>query len=275
MISTLILTKNEEQDLPGCLESVGWCDDVHVFDSHSTDLTVEVATRLGATVTQRAFDGYASHRNAALHGIAFRHPWVLILDADERISPALAEEMCRKVKEAPEETCGFRMRRRDIFMGRWLKHAQITPYYVRLVRPERVHYEREINEVLVVDGAVEELEGTFDHYPFSKGIEHWIAKHNRYSSMEAVRWLEERQGNFEFSWKEALLAKDPSVRRYHQKGLFYGFPGRPLIKFAYMMLGRRAFLDGGPGVAYAILQSIYEYFIVLKQKELLARSRDA
>lgn len=275
MISVLILTKNEEQDLPGCIESVRWCDDVHVFDSYSTDLTVEVATRQGATVMQRVFDGYASHRNAALHGIAFRYPWVLILDADERISSALAEEMCRKVKAVPQETCAYRMRRCDIFMGRWLKHAQITPYYIRLVRPERVHYEREINEVLVVDGAVEALEGTFNHYPFSKGIEHWIAKHNRYSSMEAIRWLEERQGKFEFSWKEALLAKDPAVRRYHQKGLFYGFPGRPLIKFAYMMLGRRAFLDGWPGVTYAILQSIYEYFIVLKQKELLARSRDA
>src|SRR4051812_21283128 len=93
MISVLILTKNEEKDLPGCLESVSWSDDVHVFDSKSTDRTCAIAEESGAKVSRRAFDGYASQRNAALHGLGFKHPWTLILDADERVPAALVEEM--------------------------------------------------------------------------------------------------------------------------------------------------------------------------------------
>jgi len=267
MISVLILTKNEEQDLPGCLESVAWSDDVHVFDSFSTDRTVEIAAAAGATVTQRKFDGYATHRNAALTSCIFKHPWVLILDADERIPNRLQDEI-KLITSTPTPFAAFRIRRRDFFQGRWLKHAQISPFYVRLVRAGKAHYEREVNEVLIVDGAVGELAEPFDHFPFSKGIRHWIDKHNVYSTMEAKRWWDEQKGNFDFHWSKALFSKDFSERRYHQKGLFYRFPGRPLIKFAYMMFARRAFLDGKPGVTYAVLQSIYEYFIVLKQDEI-------
>ena len=93
MISVLILTRNEEKDLPGCLESVSWSDDIHVFDSFSEDRTVEIARTHGANVVQRAFDGYASQRNAALRGLPFRYEWLFMLDADERPTPALVEEM--------------------------------------------------------------------------------------------------------------------------------------------------------------------------------------
>jgi len=271
MISILILTKNEEQDLPGCLASVSWSDDVHVFDSFSTDRTVEIAEAAGAQVTQKKFDGYASHRNAALAECAFKHPWVLILDADERVPSPLHIEMIAAARGASPSVSAFRIRRRDFFQGRWLKHAQMSPFYVRLIRVGRAHYEREVNEVLIVDGDVAELSEPFDHFPFSKGIRHWIEKHNVYSTMEAQRWWDEQKGNFDFSWSKAVLSRDFSERRYHQKGLFYRLPGRPLIKFAYMMILRRAFLDGGPGVTYAVLQSIYEYFIVLKQAELVRK----
>ena len=106
MISVLILTKNEERDLAGALASVAWSDDVHVFDSCSTDATVEIARAAGAQVHSRAFDDYATHRNAAL-GIAFKHPWVFLLDADERPTPELCAEMQRVVGEAPGEYGGI------------------------------------------------------------------------------------------------------------------------------------------------------------------------
>ena len=268
MISVLILTKNEQQDLPACLESVAWSDDVHVFDSFSTDSTVGIAEAAGAHVTQRVFDGYATHRNAGLKSLPFKHEWLLILDADERVPSALKEEMLAIAGRTDDENSAYRIQRRDFLSGTWLKHAQISPYYIRLVRHERVHYEREVNEVLVVEGPVGELTQPFDHYPFSKGMRHWLDKHNVYSSMEAQRWLDENSGNFVFSWKKAFFGKDFNERRYHQKGLFYKFPGRPVLKWLYMMIARRAFLDGTAGVTYATLQSIYEYFIVLKQREL-------
>ena len=181
-ISVLILTKNEQQDLPACLASVTWSDDIHVLDSESTDETVTLAVDAGAIVSVRSFDGYASQRNFGLK-LPFKNDWVLILDADERITPELVVEMQAFVIAASLNVAGARMRRRDIWWGRWLKHAQISPFYVRLVRAERAHYKREINEVLVVEGDIVDLAQSFDHYPFSKGLDHWISKHNTYSRM--------------------------------------------------------------------------------------------
>ena len=266
MISVLILTKNEQHDLPACLASVAWSDDIHVFDSHSTDATVEIARAAGAHVHTRVFDDYATQRNAAL-ALQFKHPWVFLPDADERPTPELSSEMLRVVGEAPANAAGFRARRRDFLFATWLKHAQISPYYIRLVRPERARYTRAINEVLVVDGPVAELLHPFDHYPFSKGIAHWIAKHNTYSTMEA-ELIFRQQGLQDPSLRAALTHPDFHTRRLHQKALFYRLPGRPLIKWCYMMFVRGAVLDGAAGIAYATLQSIYEYMIVLKTKEL-------
>ena len=186
MISTLILTRNEEADLPGCLDSVAWCDDVHVFDSCSTDRTAEIARSHGANFTQREFDGYASQRNAALDTLPFQHEWIFILDADERCTPELAREMLAgRVPAAPTDVNGFRLRRRDFLNGTWLKHAQISPYYIRLVRRGHARYTREVNEVLEVEGRVAELRSPLDHFPFSKGMAHWMRKHDVYSTMEA------------------------------------------------------------------------------------------
>ena len=90
-VSILILTKNEQQDLPGCLQSVAWSDNIYVYDSMSTDETVAIANRFGATVIQRPFDNWASHQNWGLKNIAFKHPWVFYIDADERMTPELIQ----------------------------------------------------------------------------------------------------------------------------------------------------------------------------------------
>jgi glycosyltransferase involved in cell wall biosynthesis len=265
-ISVLILTKNEQHDLPGALASVAWSDDVHVFDSHSADGTVEIARSAGAHVHSRVFDDYATHRNAALT-VDFKHPWVFILDADERPTPELSAEMQRVIAEAPANTAGFRLRRRDFLFGTWLKHAQISPYYIRLVRPERARYTRTINEVLEVDGPVAELLNPLNHFPFSKGFAHWVTKHNIYSTMEA-ELIVRQQGLQNPSLRAALTHSDFHTRRLHQKALFYRMPARPLIKWCYMIFVRGAILDGAAGVAYTTLQAFYEYLIVLKTREL-------
>lgn len=274
MLSVLILTHNEEVDLPGCLKSVSWCDDVHVFDSFSDDKTIEIAIRSGAKVIQRKFDGYASQRNAALTTVNYKYPWVFFLDADERIPLALLNELEKRLKDIQDTISALRFRRRDYLNTVWLRHAQISPWYIRVFRPEKVHYHREINEVIEVDGDIIEIKEYFEHYPFSKGYRHWLNKHNRYSSMEAQRWIEEHKTNMKFSLKKAILSKDFTERRFHQKGLFYKMPGRPFIKWLYMMIGRKAFLDGKAGITYATLQAIYEYFIVLKTREIKKNLRD-
>jgi glycosyltransferase involved in cell wall biosynthesis len=268
VISVLILTKNEEQDLPGCLETVFWSDDVHVYDSLSTDRTVEIARASGAKVVQRAFDNWAAHQNWGLRHIAFRHPWVLYIDADERVTTELAASIQRAVA-APTDAVAFRVQRRDFFMGRWLRHVQATPFYLRLFRPAHMRYERLVNPVSIVDGPIAELSGFLDHHPFSKGIGHWLSRHNSYSTLEAQQIITNRLRNEPTSVSKALLEPDFHRRRYHQKELFYRLPARPLVKFALLYLVKRGFLDGHPGFTYAALQAIYEYMIILKTRELL------
>jgi glycosyltransferase involved in cell wall biosynthesis len=268
MISVLILTKNEEQDLPGCLESVSWCDDIHVFDSYSTDKTIDIATKASAKITQRQFDNWAAHQNWGLNNITFKHRWVFYIDADERISPGLKEALLN-FDTNNTEAVAFEIQRRDFaWNGTWLKNAQISPFYLRLFRPGKLRYERLVNPVSIADGPVKRLPGYLDHYPFSKGFRAWWSRHLSYADMEASMRLSDRDVNKSFSLKKALLSRDFTERRYHQKGLFYKIPGRPFAKWLYMVIGRKAFLDGMTGITYATLQAIYEYFIVLKTKEL-------
>jgi hypothetical protein len=131
-----------------------------------------------------------------------------------------------------------------------------------------VHYERLINPVTVVDGAVGDLQHPLDHYPFSKGLKHWFARHNSYSTFEAKQIMDNRASKEPFSLNAAFFESDFNRRRFHQKELFYRLPARPLIKFLLLYILKRGFLDGRPGFTYALLQSIYEAMIVLKVQEL-------
>ena len=279
MISILIPTRNEEHDLPGCLESVAWSDDIHVYDSHSTDRTVDIALAAGARVTRRpdqdptvAFGGNeAEHRNWGLTHIPFKHPWVFHLDADERVTPPLAASLKAAVA-APGDHVAWRVQRRDFFMDRWLQHVQVSPYYIRLFRPERIRYERLINPITLVDGQIGVLSGPLDHFPFNKGISHWLARHNSYSTFEARQIASGCSGQRGFSLGKAITARDFHERRFHQKELFYRFPARPLLKFLLLYVLKRGFLDGRAGFTYAVLQSFYEYMIVLKTREVAAES---
>ncbi|MBB3255243.1 glycosyltransferase involved in cell wall biosynthesis [Paraburkholderia bannensis] len=126
-ISVVILTKNEEVDIEGCLASVGWSNDIWVLDSESEDKTVEIATRNGASVRVRRFDGFASQRNFGLRELPYRHEWLLILDADERVTVELRQALMRFVETASPAVAAGRIQRRDFFMNRWLRHAQISP----------------------------------------------------------------------------------------------------------------------------------------------------
>ena len=267
MISILILTKNEQQDLPGCLESVAWSDDIHVYDSLSDDNTLEIAKAAGATITSRKFDNWSAHQNWGLQNISFKHEWVFYIDADERMSPELKDAICNAVKSS-NENVAYRVQRRDFFVEKWLKHVQASAFYIRLFKPSHIRYERLVNPVTIPNGPVGQIPGYLNHYPFSKGISHWLDRHNSYSTFEAKQIIENRNNNKKYSFLKAFTEKDFNERRFHQKEIFYRLPGRPLIKFLLLYIGKRGFLDGKAGFTYAVLQSFYEYMIVLKSREL-------
>jgi glycosyltransferase involved in cell wall biosynthesis len=240
---------------------------VHVFDSCSTDQTQQIAREHGAHVTERAFDNWAAHQNWGVQNIPFKHAWVFYLDADERVTAGLLSAMTEAVAEA-RGAVAFRVQRRDFLDGTWLKHVQASPFYMRLFRPEKMRYERLVNPVSIPDGPVGEVAGFLDHFPFSKGVGDWLDRHNKYSDFEAKQIVANQLGRERFSLRAALTERDFHRRRYHQKELFYRLPARPLAKFFILYFAKRGFLDGGAGFRYSVLQSIYEYMIVLKTREL-------
>jgi glycosyltransferase involved in cell wall biosynthesis len=268
-ISVLILTFNEEQNLPACLESVKWSDDIVVFDSFSTDRTVEIARAFGARVVQRVFDNERDHRTASLQ-VGFKHPWVYNPDADEVTPPDLRDEMLWVVAQPGRAEAAYRVRFKTMFCGRWLRHSGLYPtWVVRLFRPERITFERSINLRYVVDGPEGRLESHFEHYTFNKGLNAWFDKHNRYSWKEAEESLVSLRGGG-FDWR-GLLARHPAIRRRALKELSFRLPCRPLLRFIYMYVLRLGFLDGWAGFAYCRLLTIYEQMIVLKMREIRRR----
>ena len=269
MISVLILTLNEEMNLPACLDSVRWSDDIHVLDSYSSDMTVEIAEKFGARVWFRKFDSFAQHQNWALKNIPFKHPWVFYLDADERATPELTGAMLQAVQSAGSHVA-FKVERRDFFSGTWLKHVQMTAFYDRLFQSAKMRYERLGHCVSRPDGPVGSVRGYLDHYPFSKGISDWVKRHNFYSSQEAQQILLNRDAKGKVDLAAIFVSKERSERRRNLKELYYRLPGRPLLKFFVMYVLKRGFLDGAAGFAYSVLMGFYEYLIVLKVRELEA-----
>jgi len=266
MISIVILSHNESINMGRCLASVAWSDDVLVVDSGSTDGTIEQAERLGARVMRRPFDNFADQRNFALDEGRLKHEWVLHLDADEVVTPELAREV-QEIAARGQGRPGYRVPSRLMMMGRWLKHSGMYPsYQVRFGSRERLrfhmvgHGQRE----LLDPGEIGTMKGDLIHYNFSKGISDWLAKHARYARDEAASAL---RGGETYRWRDLLRTTDRVERRRLLKGLSHGIPMRPLARFVYIYLVRMGFLDGRPGLRYAMLIAIYQWAIDMNMIE--------
>ena len=270
-VSILILTLNEEANLSECLQSVKWSDDIVVLDSFSNDRTVKIAEELGARVVQRRFDNWSAHQNWALEQIPFKHPWVFYLDADERMTEELKDELALMAHDPSRTAVAYYCGRRNMFMGRWIRHAMPPGMIMRLFRPSHVRFERLVNPVPVIDGPHGYLRGMLVHYNFSKGISEWIEKHNRYSQLEALEGM--RLIHQPSEAQPGLLSADRALRRRALKNLSFRLPWRPLIKFLYLFVWHGGWLDGRAGFTYCVLQSFYEYMIVVKMRELERREQ--
>jgi glycosyltransferase involved in cell wall biosynthesis len=266
-VSVILLTYNEEDNIRACLESCAWCDDVHVLDSGSKDRTREIAAEMGAQVHVNAFQSFGQQRNWAIDNIPVKHRWQFQLDADERFTPALVREMDARIKgaESIDGVCAYRCPSMMMFMDHWLRHAADYPVYqVRLIDRERCRFEdyghgqRE-----APTGPVGVLDMPYMHYNFSKGLEEWFDKHNRYSSLEARQALGEhapRVGEL----AKGLLSSDPLVRRRTLKQLGYRLPLRSTMFGLYTMVVRLGVLDGVAGINYVRMRAIYESMMSVK-----------
>jgi glycosyltransferase involved in cell wall biosynthesis len=265
-VSILVLTLNEELNLPGCLKSVAWSDDIVVLDSYSSDRTLEIAAEFGARVFQRTFDDCSSHQNWAVENIPFRNEWVYYTDADERVTEDLKQELLAIANDPSCQYVAYRVRFKNFFMGRWNKRTSLYPTWVlRFFKPGSVRWERLTNPVAIVDGDVGCLSAHFEHYSFNKGMADWFRKHNAYSSDEAQELLKSRIRGVDWP---SLWSGNAAVRRKALKELAFHLPFRPLLVFTYLYFFRMGFLEGIPGLHYCCLRSIYEYMIDIKVAEL-------
>ena len=261
MISVVVLTMNEASNLPRCLTSVAWSDDVLVLDSGSTDGTQDVARQMGARLLERPFDDFAGQRNYAMTDGALKHSWVLHLDADEVVTPELRDELHQIAASPGSGQDVWRVPSRLMFMGRWLRHAGMYPtYQVRFGHREAlrfVQYGHGQREVQAPD-AVATLSAPLDHYNFSKGIADWFQRHLRYAQAEAAEAARERAQPVRYS---DLWDRNAAQRRRALKRLSYRLPFRPMLRFCFVYLLHMGFLDGLPGFHYARMLSTYQLLI--------------
>jgi glycosyltransferase involved in cell wall biosynthesis len=279
-VSVLVPIKNEAENLPRCLCSVSWADEIFVVDSQSTDGSSEIAQRHGAKVVQFEFNGtWPKKKNWALEHLPFKNNWVFILDADE-VLPAEAEtEFARAIANAGE-IVGYWINRRFLFLGRWLRHSYYPNWNLRLFPHSLGRYERltgadtksgdnEVHEHVVVQGPTARLKCEIDHYAFPS-VEVFIEKHNRYSNWEARVAVDELLGK-----SSGDLGSAPVERRRRLKMISQRLPFRPLLRFLYIYIWQKGFLDGREGYYFARLHAVYEFLSVAKTFELRRRSDTA
>jgi glycosyltransferase involved in cell wall biosynthesis len=268
-VSVIIFTLNEEVNLPACLCTLAWCNDVVIVDSFSSDTTEEIARQYEARFFQHAFTGFGDQRNWALENIELYHNWVLILDADERVPPTLVNELgeiARTQKNINKGIAAYRVRRRLYMWGRWLQYASLYPsWVVRFIHKERVRYiNRGHAETQKVDGEIADLENDLIDENL-KGMDEWFSRQNHYSSKDAEYELQQEG----LSWHmTACISAEPLIRRAALKRLACHLPCRPFFYFIYSYLFRRGFLDGKEGLQFCLMKALYQRMIVLKKYEL-------
>jgi glycosyltransferase involved in cell wall biosynthesis len=268
MFSVVILTLNEEADLPRCLQSVAASDDLVVVDSGSTDRTVAIARSAGARVFVRAFDHFAGQRNFAQREIPFKHPWAFHLDADEQFTPELAAECLASSRRTDVD--GFYVAPKMRWHGRWIPHCTDYPaWQARFVRvPEFQFVEVGHGQREAAHMRMDRLTASYLHDLSSGGVEEWIEKHRRYARAEAREHLAAAPVH---PWRR-LVARDALARRRALKRLSYSLPARPLLRFLYQYLLRAGFLDGAAGYDYCRLLARYEGFVSHELQRLRASS---
>lgn len=248
-LSVAIITLNEEERLRACLEGVAWADEIVLVDAGSSDKTAEIAREFTDRVLFRAWEGYAAQKNHAL--TQCRHPWLLSLDADELVSPELRAEI-EMVLEQDGPADGYEIPRKNIFLGRFIRHGTWYPdYQLRLFRRGRGAFQpASVHESVRVEGRTDRLHAPLIHQSY-RSIEEFVARANRYSTLAAEELAARGRGG---GWGDLLL--------------------RPAWRFFSMYILHRGFLDGWRGLLLALLYAHYVFLRAAKVREVTLRGSD-
>jgi glycosyltransferase involved in cell wall biosynthesis len=265
-VSVMIFTLNEEIHLPSCLDALTWCDDVIVVDSFSSDGTQALCEQRGVRFLQNRFVGFGSQRNWALENAAPKNSWILILDADERVTPGLAQELGSIAAADPPDVGAWRVRRRFYMWGRWLRYSSLYPtWVVRFIRHDRVRYkDRGHAETQVVEGLIKDLSNDLIDENL-KGVDEWYERQNRYSRKEAKLEFDQASAGLRIS---RLFSRDPLQRREALKRLAWRLPARGFVYFFYSYFLRLGFLDGRDGYAFCRMRATYQIEVDIKKYDI-------
>jgi glycosyltransferase involved in cell wall biosynthesis len=265
-VSVLVITYNEEANIAQCLGSVRWASEVFVVDSFSNDRTVEIAQSLGARTCQHAFENCAAQWNWALDNLPFANQWVLVIDADERIPQPLVEEIIPIVSNPVQECSGYYLRRRFLFMGRWLRHGGLYPTWImRLFKRDAGRFGRHgVSEHLILNGRAGYLKSPFEHCD-DKPLSDWIQRHNRYTELEAEQYVLGKLGRSQASAIAGRFWGNQAERKQWIKlHVWDHLPLllRPFLFFFRNYILKGGFLDGREGFAYHVLWSFWVRFLI-------------
>lgn len=270
-LSIIIPVKNEELNIGRCLDSVDWADQCFVIDSQSEDRTCEIAVSKGASVVQFNYvGGWPKKKNWALDNLHFKHEWTLIIDADETLPPEAKNEIREIIENQNTSHVGYWINRRYFFLGRPLNHAYFPNWNLRLFKHRVGRFEKltnihthsgdhEIHEHVIIQGSTGRLKSIMNHFAFPS-IESFVEKHNRYSNWEAAVSQEEENPI------SKLQNKQVNARR-QIKRLFKSMPFRPTLRFLYVYILQKGFLDGWAGYIFARLHGQYEFLSIAKSRE--------
>jgi len=266
-ITALIITKDEAVNIADCVRSLSWIPDIVILDSFSQDDTIKIAKSLrpDIRVYEHKFSTPAQQYNWGIQNTEIQNKWILIIDADERCSDALAVEIQQKTAEYPGYA-GFYLSNKNYFMGKPITHASMFPsWQFRLVNKGKGRLvEFGHGSKVITEGTVGYIYEPINHFSFNKGISAWIDKHNRYSSWEAEA-IAQNTLKATFSWE---IFKDRNARKIFFRGILANIPLRPLVLFFFRYIIRAGFLDGKAGFLYCILMATYEFQIMLKVMEI-------
>jgi len=274
-VTAIVAVRNEVRNLPRCLESLREMGEVYVVDSQSLDATVQIAESYGAHVVQFHYQGgWPKKRQWAMESLPLAHDWIFLVDADEALTPELAQEILDATQNPNYD--GYYIALRMYFLGRELRHSGATFEKLSLFRRGKGRYEcrlreqdasmadMEVHEHVVVEGNTARL-----HYPLLhhnvESLSHYIRKHDEYSNWDARVWLEGEAGSREM--EPSPFGSQAQRRRWLRKKLF-AIPGSPLLFFLYKYIFCLGFLDGIPGLIYCSLQGIQFFHIKAKIYEL-------
>lgn len=264
-VSVVMLTLNEERNLPGAIDSVAdWAHDIFILDSLSSDRTIDIALERGVKIAQRPFADFGDQWNFALKKLPITTEWTFKLDPDERFTEGLRDEIRELIQTNPT-CCGYSMDRRLWFMG---KPLHVRPAVLRLWRTGKCRFSDVIvNEHPIIDGPVGKLKGILEHVD-TPDLHLWWDKQNRYSTMEAIM----RVKGDPLAATPKLLGT-PLERRMFMKNLFFRLPFRYPVLWLHEFFLRGAWFDGRLGLEWARLRVEFTRMIELKAKEMQTTGR--